>query len=207
MKLIQRFLCFVGEFIFPKHPLITEIESMSPQQLYCRAQKSIENGEVHSIFIYKDSYIQAGLWELKYRKNSIIAKLFAEILFNHLCIDLELEDPSKIVLIPIPLSQQRYKQRGYNQSELLIIYMLKKYPFQFNNLIRSRHTPPQTSLSRKDRLKNVKNCFKVRYPEFIQKKIVILIDDVCTTGSTLFEAKKILMSAGAQEVRMYTVAH
>ena len=84
MKLIQRFLNIVGEFIFPKTPIIRELERMSSKQLYSVAQKSIETLEIQSIFIYKDPYIQAGLWEVKYRKNLIIARLFAEILYTRI---------------------------------------------------------------------------------------------------------------------------
>lgn len=206
MKLTQRFFNILGEFLFPKKPIISILEHMSPSQLYALAQKNIETLEVQSLFIYKDPYIQAGLWELKYRKNIIIAQLFAQLLYNQILIDIELDSSKDIILMPIPLSKKRYKARGYNQGELIIKAMPPTFCNDFSTLIRTRHTPPQTSLPRKKRLVNVRNCFSISNPEKIHNKTIILIDDVCTTGSTLYEAKKTLLKAGAKEVRMYTVA-
>lgn len=205
MKQIHLFFTFLLDIIFPKTPLVRTIEKMSPYDLFISAQKNIETTAIRSIFRYKDPYIQAGVWELKYRKNGLIAKLFATLLYECILEDADTIPPSSLIM-PIPLSKERLKERGYNQCELLIDTMPTMYTKNTTCLIRVTHTFPQTKLKRSTRTKNMKNCFAVINRGSIAGKTIILIDDVTTTGSTLLEAQKTLLQAGAKEVKMYTIA-
>jgi len=69
-----------------------------------------------------------------------------------------------------------------------------------------KNVPPQMSLALEDRLSSVKGAFAVSRQEEIKDKIVLLLDDVYTTGSTMGECSKLLLESGAQEVRAITIA-
>ena len=73
-------------------------------------------------------------------------------------------------------------------------------------LSRSKATAPQTGLGRKQRLKNVKGAFKVRLPETVHARKILVIDDVYTTGATVDECARSLLRAGATQVDVLTLA-
>ena len=90
-------------------------------------------------------------------------------------------------LIPVPLHPRREKQRGYNQSLMIAqgINEVTGIPIGDKYLIRAVYTDTQTKKSADERHKNVKDIFEVRFPEELEGKHVLLIDDVLTTGATL----------------------
>ncbi len=112
------------------------------------------------------------------------------------------------VLMAVPLHPQRLREREYNQS-LLLAHRLKqhlKIPLLVSCLTRIRPTVPQTSLSRKERLTNLRRAFKVDNPSLITGQRILLIDDVYTTGTTLHECAKTLRKAGSGPVYGLTLA-
>lgn len=112
-----------------------------------------------------------------------------------------------IVCIPIPLSAEKLKLRGYNQSLLLAKGLAKKLSLPVTDiLLRTKDTKPQFGLSRIERKTNMKDAFTMKkgiHPEYTT---VFLIDDVLTTGTTLLEAAKILKQHGFQKVWGVTFA-
>jgi len=111
------------------------------------------------------------------------------------------------VIIPVPLHQDRLRQREFNQSLLLAdqIGRVLGIPVSYTNLIRTTPSPPQTSLTKKSRLKNLRGAFALQYPNEIMKKRVLLIDDVFTTGTTVNECAKSLRKAGSWDVLVLTL--
>jgi len=110
---------------------------------------------------------------------------------------------SEFLVIPVPLHQKRFRWRGFNQAELLgkRVSNFFKLPFGGNVLIRRRYTVPQTEIKNKERRKeNIKGAFKCIRPERVKTKRIILVDDVCTTASTLNECAKALSKSGAKEI-------
>lgn len=112
------------------------------------------------------------------------------------------------VLIPVPLHYLRMVKRRYNQSALLAAELSKVTGLQtdFVSLVKFKSTKPQVSFSGAARVKNIKGVFRVKYPEKIAGRRVVLIDDVMTTGSTLRECAKVLKAAGAASVDALTIA-
>lgn len=111
------------------------------------------------------------------------------------------------ILIPIPLHPHRQNERGYNQSYLLALEVsrLIGVPVLEKGLERTRETAVQAKLDFEERLKNVEDVFVVTTSDLTNKHIG-LIDDVCTTGATLFSAAESLKSAGASRVTGLTFA-
>jgi ComF family protein len=112
------------------------------------------------------------------------------------------------LVVPVPLQIRRLRERGFNQAVLLAkgVGRLGDMPVDPFVLVRTRWTEPQTSLSRKERKKNLKGAFAVRKPENVRGKKVLLVDDVYTTGSTVNECSRVLLRAGAHSVDVLTVA-
>lgn len=140
----------------------------------------------------------------KYAKYKFLAKPLAYFLHDTL-----LRQDWKIDLIAyVPLFLKREKDRGYNQSRELALHLseLASIPI-FHDIVRLKDTPTQTKLSRKERMENVKNCFKINNKKSVQDLNILLLDDVFTTGSTTNEISKKLKDAGANKVYVLTVAH
>ncbi len=114
------------------------------------------------------------------------------------------------VLIPVPLSKKRRRERGYNQVELVLREALKGLPDTFTMdtrlLRRVRDTRPQTKLGRKARLTNMEGAFVCSTP-LGPSVTYILVDDVATTGSTMCAAYLGLISGGTKTVQMVALAH
>ncbi|MCF8168419.1 MAG: ComF family protein [Rhodoferax sp.] len=105
------------------------------------------------------------------------------------------------LLIALPLSKERLRERGYNQAQLLA-QALDTPKLLGNVLLRIQHTPPQRSLPRKDRLHNVTHAFAVDplRATLLRGKRVVLLDDVMTTGASLHAAARTLRAAGATHI-------
>jgi ComF family protein len=112
------------------------------------------------------------------------------------------------LIIPIPLYSAKLRQRGFNQARLLADILAKdfKVPLLTRGLSRIKFTTSQTNLSKYERLNNVKNAFAVKEASFIRKKIILLVDDVFTTGATVSECAKMLLKAGANKVEILSLA-
>lgn len=112
--------------------------------------------------------------------------------------------------IPVPLHWTRLFMRTYNQAALLAqeVAKLKGWAYFPSVLLRTKRTPSQGLLSKEKRFKNVKRAFRVPKNKefFIEKRKILLIDDVFTTGATLNACAKALLKAGAQEVHALTLA-
>ncbi|HBO17232.1 MAG: ComF family protein [Candidatus Moranbacteria bacterium GW2011_GWE2_35_2-] len=153
---------------------------------------------------YKEKIISRAVGYFKYRfvkRLSIpLSKIMLEASRNF---DLRLPD----IIIPIPLHPHRLRWRGFNQSQLLAQYLGKNLtpgfdiPILENNLIRKYYTSPQMKIKNyKERQRNIQNAFTVLQKENIKNKNILLVDDIATTGSTLFECAKILKQSGAKKV-------
>ncbi|MDD4271871.1 MAG: ComF family protein [Patescibacteria group bacterium] len=111
------------------------------------------------------------------------------------------------LIVPVPLSKKRLRWRGFNQAELLAGRVAENYGLELDskNLVRIKHKKPQAKLDEVHRLENIKDCF-VWQGSNLNKKNIILIDDVVTTGATLNECAKVLKANGAGEVWGLVVA-
>lgn len=105
-------------------------------------------------------------------------------------------------IVPVPLHANRLEERGYNQSECLAqgIGGYLGLPVICDQLQRVIDTPHQIGKNRAERLVNLKNAFDVKNPAAISNKVLLLVDDVNTTGATLRECASVLKRAGARMV-------
>lgn len=136
-------------------------------------------------FFSKEGKVQHLIHELKYKGNSDAGVFLGQELGKTIkeaplfqCID---------YLIPVPLHPKRERKRGYNQSMMIAqgISEVTGIPVGKDFLIRSVNTATQTHKSKEERWKNVKDIFELRHAELLERKYVLLVDDVLTTGATL----------------------
>lgn len=150
-----------------------------------------------------DSPIQNALHTMKYKRNIGLGEMLAlqMVDFFH-----SLHWQVQAVL-PVPLGKKRLKERGYNQVGLVA------RPLAFNAgmeylpraVKKTRDTRTQVGLSASQRHKNVKNAYQAD-PLVVNGKSILLMDDVSTTGSTISACTESLLSAGAKEVYVLTIA-
>ncbi|MEK7568816.1 MAG: ComF family protein [Patescibacteria group bacterium] len=171
---------------------------------------------ITAVFDYRNPIIRRAIWRFKYKNVRGFAKIFGEKLYEEIVgdlgDDLYFSKSETFLLVPIPLHKKRLRRRGYNQSELIARVIIKNdveniFERAPKALVRVRETKPQAkSEKRIARFQNLRGAFRAD-TERVRGKNIILIDDVATTGATLAEARKTLLSAGARSVRAYAVAH
>lgn len=171
---------------------------------------------ITAIFNYRNPTIRKVIWKLKYKNARVVAKYFGEKLYEEILGEigdnLYILKNEVFLLVPIPLHKKRFRERGYNQSELLAREIIKYdagkiFQLAPKALLRTRATNAQAkSQKRAARFENLRGAFSTDTATVCGKNIII-IDDVTTTGATFLEARKTLLHAGASTVRAYAVAH
>lgn len=161
----------------------------------------------YSAFEYDNLIAKKLIWQLKYKGTKEASDILTPYLYDYLLeVIAEIKQfnyfEGKILVVPVPLHKTRKRKRGYNQAEVIAKTLVSLNPesFELNTgiLLRRRNIKPQTKIKkREERLKNVIGAFAVKNPNMLQKRLVVVIDDVVTTGATLGECAKVLKTGGA----------
>ncbi len=175
---------------------------------------------IFPLYDYRDPHIKKTIWLFKYSGKKRLAQIFALPLYEMMTEEISelqiMQNFLNPVLIPIPLSRTRKRERGYNQAEILceeimkINRLRKNLSLELQNkiLVKTKDSPHQARIkNRTARLKNIVGSFEVENTELIKNRNIILVDDILTTGATLSEARKVLKNAGARKIIAFTVAH
>ena len=112
------------------------------------------------------------------------------------------------LIIPVPLSRKRYRQRGYNQSDYIAqgISEVTRIALRTDCLVRTVDTDTQTHKSQEERWKNTEGIFQVVNPEVLKGKHLLLIDDVATTGATLHACASALLTLPGVRISIFALA-
>jgi ComF family protein len=159
---------------------------------------------------YKEKQLTKKLiYQFKYKPHiKDLAKTLAGILIEHF-IKTERNTNDiwqNSILVPVPLTKKKLKERGYNQSEELAKELSKilQIPVVSDVLLKTKNTDPQMELKKEAREKNLLNAFAIKSVKsdltLLSHKKVFLVDDVYTTGSTMQECAKTLKEAGIKTV-------
>ena len=179
-------------------------EIVNPAE-YCSTCKEtmVSVDKARSVFKYLKP-ISGLIRKAKYDNGKYILDYFAEKLsflyFN--------EFFKSEVVCCVPMSEKRLKKRKYNQSEILAKKVAEKINVPFSDcILKIKETERQTTLNRKERLKNLIDSFKIADKKAVRGKNVLLVDDVSTTGATAESVAAKLKKAGALRVYVITVAN
>ncbi len=154
-----------------------------------------------SVFQYHRS-VRTLIHRIKYNDDGYALRALSSLAMEHALLDHLKPD----MVIPVPLHSKRLRKRGFNQSLRLAGTIFPHIPLGMDILTRTLNTKPQTELSMKERHRNVRNAFETASPLPEGVEIILLLDDVYTTGATVKACAKALKRAGAKEVHVFTVA-
>ncbi len=147
-----------------------------------------------SLFLYND-FLKELIAKYKFRGDYVLAKVFSEVIKK------ELAEMTPDILVPIPLSEERLYERGFNQSSALIT----EAGFTSSEVLIRIHSEKQSKKSRLERI-HLPQVFMVTADSNLKGKKIVLIDDIYTTGSTLRHAARLLKIAGAASIQSLTLA-
>jgi ComF family protein len=151
--------------------------------------------------------LQEAIHRWKYEGKTYLTPFFASWMAEGL--NRYWEPGSLDLLIPVPLHTRRLRERGFNQSLLLVRELSRRtgIPYRKSILQKKKSTIPQVNLSGVEREKELRGTFHVIGKEELSGLSVLLIDDVYTTGATVNECSKVLLRGGAKRVDVLTLAH
>lgn len=137
---------------------------------------------------------------LKYHNKKDLAYFQAKFMYDYFK-NLDILKNKDFELVAVPLHKNRIKKRKYNHMELVCeeFSKLSEFECNFNLIKRIKDTKPQYKLSRNQRLENLSKAFEVK-KETYKNKTVLIMDDICTTGSTFEEMIKELNKAGITDI-------
>ena len=160
--------------------------------------------ELYSVFAYRN-IVRYKILDFKFNNKPYLVYLFGYFVLGYLLKNNVRAD----VIIPVPIHYKRYKERGYNQSEILSRFISKKMGIKFEAKVlkKIKYSEKQSRLNAKQRIANVFNTFVVSDRQKILEKTIILIDDIYTTGATVNECSRVLKENGASRVIVVTIAH
>ncbi|MEN9341877.1 MAG: hypothetical protein RIQ54_133 [Candidatus Parcubacteria bacterium] len=151
---------------------------------------------------YKQESVAALIKQLKFSDNKEAAKPLGNLAAQALK---EKNISRSLILVPIPLGKKRRRQRGYNQAELIAkeIGLLLRIPVETTLLSRIRETRPQTEMSSpSQRQSNIEKCFRatIQTSDIYHNTVIVLVDDVVTTGQTARQAAQTLRQSGIKNI-------
>lgn len=162
---------------------------------------------IEHIYLFKyDGIIRKQILNYKFNEKSYIYRLFIDFLKNNENIYCKIQKYD--IIMSVPISKKRLKERGYNQSSLFareVAKILNK-EYQGSNLIKIKDNLAQSTLNKEKREQNVKDAYILKNVDCIKNKKIMLIDDIYTTGNTLNECSRMLKQAGVHEVGVFTIA-
>lgn len=233
MSIFNSFFEIILEAIFPSSKTDNLLFSYSKE----RALEILPPAPVspitftQSIFAYKNDLVKSLIWNIKYKKSTKALEIGAYAMYLEIIKIANSIKAKQVLLIPIPISYRRKNERGYNQCELLLNKIVEfdnnlgkssneQIIISCNDLLnRTTHKDRQTLKDRSHRLEDAKNIFGINQESLDRLKIeldklnagfetvVIVIDDVITTGSTIKEAIVTIRKAGFKNVRGLSLAH
>ena len=143
---------------------------------------------------------------LKYHNQKDLAYYQAKFMYDYFQ-NIKTLQNSDFEIIAVPLHPKRIRKRKYNHMELVCkeFSKLSGFNYNFNLITRIKDTKPQYKLNKKQRAENLNHAFRVKKEAFNNKKILI-IDDICTTGSTFEEMIKELKQAEINDIVCFATA-
>ena len=203
-KILTTFSCI----FFPSYCYVCKKEGASLCTICLSKRKLAESTPspcIISTYSFKDPVIKKIIHAIKYFHRKDLIPPLAEALAKEIS---SIESNQQKILVPIPMPTIRKYIRGHNHAESITKIIAEKTNIPFDTEILQRTTSKKrqvTTHSRSERLQNQHNAFTVH--KNVKNLHIILIDDVTTTGATIFEARRVLLKKGAASVSAATLAH
>lgn len=177
-------------------------EAQQPHAILLPAPSHRFIGAAWALGIYRGG-LRSLIHALKYRKKRSALPCIASFLRESSFVLPEGID----FAVPVPLHAARYRQRGFNQVELIFGDWLKEHGIAMNRaLVRTRKTEPLYKMTRQQRRQSLQGAFSLAAGADVRGKHILLLDDILTTGATLTACAAVLRQAGAARVDVLVFA-
>lgn len=155
-----------------------------------------------AVFDY-DGILRDKILSFKQAGKKYIGHAFAPFIYEKYK---EIDIPFDMV-IPMPISKEREKERGFNQADILVEDIeSNEHNVRKDIVFKVKNTPHQTGLSKENRQTNLDGAFAVRDKSLVKGKTILIVDDIYTTGATMSQVAETLMKAKARAVYGLTLA-
>lgn len=161
---------------------------------------------VYYLLPYRHPYIKDLFWSIKFKHNKHAAQLLGSFVWS------EVPTLAKDLLVTVPTTHKRIQARGFDQVHEIargIVSVAGGGIEYIPNILQkdNRLDPQSWNKNKSTRSLSIAHAFVVRKPEVVRGRTILLLDDIVTTGSTINEAKRVLLEAGAKQVVCLAVAH
>jgi ComF family protein len=180
-------------------------KKLQEEGMYCPACRARDRAFERGRALYEYNSAADAIYRFKYGGRQEYAAYFGEQMGEYLGEFIRSVRPD--ALVPVPLHKSRMRKRGYNQAQLLAKQIGRQFhiPVCDKLLIRQKNTRPLKEMNARERQNNLKKAFKVTRND-VKLEMIVVVDDIYTTGSTVEEAARTLKSAGAKKVYFLTLA-
>ena len=176
-------------------------------RIHTNCKKKFGLDQLISLWKY-EGVIRKAILVLKYKFVLDISNELSNVVYKKIK-QRKINFGNKVILISAPLHKKRQFFRGFNQSEEIAKKLAERLNWRYlpDILVRNKNTEFQTNLSKSERVKNIKNAFEFnnKYKLKDKNKVIIIFDDVWTTGSTIKEMTKVLKKKGIKTVIGLTI--
>ncbi len=169
-------------------------------------------GVIYALDYAKNPQIKAAIKQFKYKFTEELAIPFAKLIVEKIG-ELEMAKGKRLILVPVPLHPKRFLERGFNQAEVIARAVQAEWLQGLCEveelLVREKETGQQAKLSKEERHRNLAGAFSMNKKivhESKSENLYFIVDDVCTTGSTLENAAKVLREKGFGKIYGLVIA-
>ncbi len=178
---------------------------------FYRSERDIPDW-ITAVWSYKSIGIHDIIVHIKKFPNVRLLSFLVSDIYSYLIYDLKQKNIilHKPIIIPVPITKNRYYERGYNQAEIIARTLWKQCHhanLQTDTCIKNHDNKKQATLDKKLRMINTIGLFSVIKPKQVQGRDILIVDDVTTTTATLGALRTVLLEAGARTVHAVTIAH
>ena len=159
------------------------------------------------MYLFKyEGQIRSLILDYKFNEKSYLYLTFVNFLLKNEKIFENIKKYDKI--IPVPISNKRYKERGYNQSLLIAKEIAKITNLELVNncIIKTKNIIEQSKLNKEEREKNIQGVYQLKNKKLIENKKILIFDDIYTTGNTVNECSKVLRNANPSKIGILVLA-
>jgi ComF family protein len=201
-KALPSMYCTDCHFHIPLTDHFTQKENTVTKHFYGRVQLA------HGAALYympEQSVVQQLIHKLKYEDRTEIGEKLGEVIGHEILSSPYF--PAIDVIVSVPLSIKKQRQRGYNQCHYIAkgINEVLNVNLPKNLVIKTKETPSQTGFTRMERVNNVAGVFKITDPSQIANKHVLVVDDVVTTGATVESLCQCLLDSQVSTVSLVCI--
>lgn len=166
--------------------------------------------ECKSKRIYYDKLFFCSEYTEEFKKKIHLYKFTDKKFYYHFFTELiyeRVKDEKFDLIMPVPISKERYRERGYNQSGLIAKKLAKMLDTPYNDraLVKKINNKRQSMQNFKNRLESVKNVFEIDDIINVSGKKILLVDDIFATGSTVNECSRVLKKADVESVKVAVI--